>query len=300
MASLIIQRDYEDATEFLKALSVTSALWAPNPGLWIFRGHWDCSWRLLPSINRPSSVRQYRDVGDGADYFEPAYEVELELRSSFAEVLNEAGLHVPNGDIFREGQARQYSPTHRRTLDLLAMAQHHGMPTRLLDWTPHGLYAAYFAAEGVVRATVTSGQMEVWGLRLPSDPASRTIISAGQRGHVELVQVPRATSKNQHAQGGLFTIAEYPGVADDAPRRVQLEQRVGPTSVDELAEGAILPEGWLLPLMYRLRLPQALSGELLWRLSHVPVHGVNMFPGLDGVGRLMREKKHWPHGSGLL
>lgn len=82
---------------------------------WAFRGHASSRWSLKPSIGR---VKDY-----GAD----------------TEVL-----------VFEEFKrmAPAFSSTDRLASDWewLALAQHHGLPTRLLDWTTNPLVAAYFAS----------------------------------------------------------------------------------------------------------------------------------------------------------
>src|SRR5947199_161566 len=49
-------------------------------------------------------------------------------------------------------------------LEIFAIAQHHGIPTLLLDWSFDPLVAAYFAAEGNIDEPA-SHDLAVWALR---------------------------------------------------------------------------------------------------------------------------------------
>jgi hypothetical protein len=108
----------------LPAKELTCATWAdlereiealvgPDPYQWLFRGHQQASWQLAPRIERECSLAQL-------------------VRTEFA--LYEG---------FRS-KAHLYTtqlPPLEDTVSWLAAMQHHGIPTRLLDWS----YSAYVA-----------------------------------------------------------------------------------------------------------------------------------------------------------
>lgn len=95
-------------------------------GDWIFRGVRQNNYELIPKIGRPQSRKA---IGTGVDL---PYDKDAE-ETMVRHFVRAAGPYV------------KHVPTSR--LEWLAMAQHHGMFTRLLDWSESLLVAAFFAVE---------------------------------------------------------------------------------------------------------------------------------------------------------
>ena len=138
------------AEEFLQNLDETHEHWGSGTrGAidWVFRGQNDAKWELMPSLFR------HWDEDTSPSY-------EIDLIDNFITNVNMVNLPIPNHSLGYVTKIYATNTKERHTKRVLkngieydfshavfAIAQHSGIPTRLLDFTYNPLVAAYFAAD---------------------------------------------------------------------------------------------------------------------------------------------------------
>ena len=283
------QNDFQRASDFLQALHPLSGYW-PADESWIFRGHADAEWPLLPAAHRAKPWEPFTSIH--ATSFDPTtakdmtrVRRELQLVREFFSAVDASGLSVAD---FRHieailspnqkpsGTGKQYWPD-PELVPILALAQHYGLPTRLLDWSRLGRLAAYFAALPLAEEACLN--LAVWALET-SVPELRWV---GDQAKWRTGTAPRSSNPNLHAQSRLFTYCH--GFSD---RLRPLDELVSESLQNFM--GATKQTGARPCVMRKLVLPREAAKDLM-RLLHVDgVSGLTMFPGYAGAARHVQER----------
>jgi hypothetical protein len=343
----VTERTFSTAENFMRALSPISRGWGGTQGDWIFRGLSDVKkYELVASALRlPPPILDYTAsnalVTSLAFRHEDQVAIEYGLLWEFFRVADAQGLLIPeDSQIYRSPWAHKNIEEKLNRakkgeghwpfdelLSLAALAQHHRVPTRLLDWSNDAFVAAYFAASeasirlgrwkkdqcsicgaeygtgskcpccGTVRANADPDNLYlgVWCLnwryvlkRWPGRDKADEI-------EVFLVMAPRATNPNLHAQGGVFTVhLVRPGDPKAIVNRDPLNVVISHT--------AQKTKDTRFPVMKLLRLPVSKADRLLRLLATQNIHAARIFPGFDGVVRHLNEWRLWdkpPVAGGL-
>lgn len=320
---MVHEEAFSTVREFLAALDlsrwVANGGWDSS---WVFRGQRCSVWALTPSAWRiektPPFVRlevlkkQYRDSYSAtisqrlaqdprfqaatAPYVVEAYsqaQSEFALIREFVELADQVGHPTPGSDQYKNLQRYDFvsdlqNYPHVNFLPypkgVTALAQHHGIPTRCLDWTKSAVIAAFFAAHEVTNAAA-SESIAVWAIKLDSlllhgRPANRP-----EWSRFEAVYSPYEQNRYLHMQQGCFLFPTS-GCAhfSNYGRWPELESFA--LSVAQQANESVIR---------KLTLPNSEVSELLRLLWLQGISKAHLMPTYDNVSQALTAKWRWLH-----
>ena len=192
-------------------------------GGWIFRGQSDESWELLPKAGR--SMAHTAKGNDWAVF-----------------------------SIWRR-KAVAYSTLPSNELECLAIAQHHGLATRLLDWSNNPLIAAFFACNA---NSDTDGAVYAF---FPTSNIDKE--NFDEKAITEVRQyIPDSVSERIVGQSGRFTY--HPD-----PREPISYREIGYPFIGQQLKKIMIPFG--------------AKTAIVNDLNALNINEATIFPGLDGL-----------------
>ncbi len=181
----------------------------------------------------------------------------------------------------------------------LAVAQHYGLPTRLLDWTYSPYVALHFATANIDRYDCDGA---IWVVNyqkthqlLPPDLADKLEEEGANVFTVEMLS-ETLTSLNDLAASSQtdFTLFVEPPSIDD-----RITNQYALFSIMPRSNSAL--DDWLVHqphLWRRIIIPAPLKWEIRDKLDQANISERVLFPGLDGLSSWLKRQYSPKHGEG--
>ncbi len=260
--------------------------WALSMGGWVFRGQRDARWDITSSLERaiPASLR-----GDSNDKKNQALigkfleDSELPLFDRFSERLDQyVGAEAGADSI----------------LGKLALMQHHGVPTRLIDFTKSPYVATFFAVED---ATDLDGNCALWAISADWCQ-QKSVLAVRKKNKFTKENFPDNAdfSLDDILDEAIFKL-NLPLVAPLLPlklnARIASQQGLflcpGDLTVTFMENLRSLGEDELPNVLYKIVFPNFWRAQILHDLNNMNIGPQTLFPGLDGFARSIKLELSW-------
>ena len=271
-----------------------------------YRGQSSHIWRLVPKAFRTGQLIGYESDAKVATLTRVVPQAQAEFRAvrKFVTTSDTSGLQITEagGRLLLQNNPHhifndpnwEYTWPQDQILETLALAQHHGVPTRLLDFTEDPIVATYFAAslawDPKKRKRITGRDrryLTVWVIDLRF---IRAINGIGGRypERIGEIRVPRANNSYLHAQFAFFLIDRGANDVMTVNKSLSLDQaavdRARFWNVGNRLGGKGIKKTWFDEIPIRqVRLNTNFTGELLRELENRGVTKSSVMPSLDRV-----------------
>ncbi len=297
MASIITERTFDNLDDFFKEIvenkgklykEFISCMNNDVCNRFIFRGVPSMNYELIPSALREEKVKELCRL---SGHVRPTQGIISEVAQIKSEHLilqkffshcDYNGLKVPVIERFRIYDSywdnfHEWLPND--FFELAGLAQHYGLPTRLLDWSFNFYIALYFA---IINAKKKDKYCSVWAFDVSLE---KWFDRLGEK--VKIVIPEYSHNPNLMAQKGVFTLWQirypYPKHSHPVDRRPLNEQIEKHLSY---LHGLGLDKKNVI--FYKINIPVKFKKDLLIFLSTIGYDGSTLFPGYDGVTKSMK------------
>jgi len=296
--------EYPKIEDFIRDISYGGSLYELfMNGNYAFRGHASDKYKLIPVALRPESRKRFNQFALSGDdeekkdleYFQIIKEGHI-LRD-FYKMCDRHGLANENIKRFRSSFLERMDLQTLLTSEmwlpqdlwtLAALAQHYGLPTRLLDWTHDINVGLFFAVEDYLEGRVVPEETKhivVWALNLQpiTEPNVKDM-------PLKLVQPIYHGNDNLTAQQGLFTLWQVKKSIDFSEGKMVADMKtiVNRKPLDQLLLNLrIGQENIEEPYLYGFLLPADSGREIYRYIKSVGYDASRIYPNYNGVVKSM-------------